>query len=998
MLYGHDIGVVPAVMKPLVGDTTPLAVVQPESEAELVDLVRWAAANRVPLTPRGKASSGYGGVLPVRGGLVVDFFKMRRILAIDAAGRTVTVEPGVVFEPLDAALAEHGLTLCLYPSSYPSATVGGWLAQGGAGIGSYEAGWFRETVIRARVVLPSGEVREFSGDDLDLVSDAEGITGFITQVTIRVQPLEALRNSAIGCPSPAVLQHCIEQIIAANLPIWSLLFINPKMAELKSQAPLREHWGHPVGEHVELPKQYILMLAYRDKDAGVVEAAMGRLLSVSGATRLAQHLADHEWENRFKLMTVKRLGPSLVPSEMVVPLDRLAGALDEIEHKIRQPLVKEAVVIRRGAGGKPEVVVLGFIPSDERRWGFSFTYALALSMIKIAEAHGGRAYSTGLYFAGKAPAVLGAQRLSRLRAFKQQVDPQGILNPGKVLDNGLLGVVMRMAGVMEPVARLFGNAVPTRVGERPSATPVRGIPGDIAWYAYACSQCGYCVDECDQFYSRGWESQSPRGKWLWLREYIEGRQDWNQKMVNTILSCTTCELCVHRCSAALPIEPSWMKLRGHLVDGERRMTLPPFEMMGEALKAEGDIWAGYRKNRADWFPEDLKAKHGPGRTADHVYFAGCTASYVEPDIAIATVRLLDKAGIDFTYLGTKESCCAVPMLVAGKWDLFVETMKKNIQAVRDSGADTVVASCPACDMMWRQVYPQWAKTLGIKFGLTARHYSELLSKKIKAGEFAFPAEEGRAPRTVTWHDSCHLGRASNVYDPPRDLIKAIPNVTLVEMSHNREDGHCCGSVVSMVADPQVAIEAGSVRLEEAVATGAETMLALCPCCEFQLRVTRDARKLPIEITDLAHFAADALGVELPDPHPEVTYQWALFEKIIALMTPQGFAGLMKTMWPELVAAMPLGMGGMMRAMGKVPGALEAMRPLFPTLFPLLLPGMMKKVMPAMLERIQAQVPMPAYMAEQMPELMPKVMDTLMPHMIGDVIPLVSDSLIAHLRA
>ena len=166
-LYGHDIGVVPAIVKPLVGDTTPVGGVQPESETELVNLVRWASANRVPLTPRAKASSGYGGVLPVRGGIVVDFFRMKRILAIDLEGCTATVQPAVVWENLDQALAGVGLTLRLYPSSYPSATVGGWLAQGGAGIGSYEAGWFRQNVVRARVVLPSGEAREFSGDDLD---------------------------------------------------------------------------------------------------------------------------------------------------------------------------------------------------------------------------------------------------------------------------------------------------------------------------------------------------------------------------------------------------------------------------------------------------------------------------------------------------------------------------------------------------------------------------------------------------------------------------------------------------------------------------------------------------------------------------------------------------------------------------------------------------------------------------------------------------------------
>jgi hypothetical protein len=119
--------------------------------------------------------------------------------------------------------------------------------------------------------------------------------------------------------------------------------------------------------------------------------------------------------------------------------------------------------------------------------------------------------------------------------------------------------------------------------------------------------------------------------------------------------------------------------------------------------------------------------------------------------------------------------------------------------------------------------------------------------------------------------------------------------------------------------------------------------------------------------------------------------------MIALMTPQGFANLMSTMWPELVDAMPFGMGSMMRFMGKIPVALDLMEPMFPILFPKLLPLMMPKVMPVLLKRVAEQVPMPDYMQEQMGELMPKVMDQLMPHMIGDVVPLVTQPMIEYLK-
>jgi Fe-S oxidoreductase/FAD/FMN-containing dehydrogenase len=993
-LYGHDVGEIPSLILPLIGSTLPQAVVQPENEGEVLALAVWASRDGVRLTARGKATSGYGGAIPLHKAVVVDFRRLCAVLAVDKAAGVVTVQPGISWERLDQALAKQGLTLRLYPTSYPASTVGGWLAQGGAGIGSFESGWFRDNVVSARAVLADGTARDFSGPDLDLLSDACGATGLITSVTLRVQPASQLSVAAVAFPDAKGVQTFIQSLIAAGAPLWSVHFINPRMAQMKNRSPDGAH-GTVKPERVVLPERYIVILAFRATDEAAVRAALPGAMRSLRAEELSPEIARHEWEGRFKVMQVKQLGPSLVPAEVVVPLATLASFLDRVGARVVQPVVKEGIIIRSGRGGKPEVVILGFIPSDQRKFSYHFVFSLSLSIMKIAERFGGRAYSTGLYFKSKGGSVLGAERLRRLASFARAHDPRRIMNPGKVFEGSAVSALISFAGLFEPFTRFLANRSRVLVGQR-IVGPVRGIPADVVWHAYSCSQCGFCVDTCDQFYGRGWESQSPRGKWYWLRRYMEGKEDWNQAKVDTFLVCTTCERCNLRCPEALPIESSWMKLRGSLIHEGGKMTLPPFEMMAAATSAQGNIWAGYRKDRTAWFPQDLLERHGPGKKGKAVYFAGCTASYVEHDIGIASARLLDEAGVDFVHLGNEENCCGTPMLVAGKWDVFADTMKKNIELVKAAGADTVITSCPACDMMWRHAYAEWAKKLGIEYDIKTRHYSEVVSEKIADGSFAFP-KNGHHRERVTWHDSCHIGRVSGVYEPPRDLIKAIPGAEFVEMDSNRENAKCCGSVLTLIKEPAVAAEIGKIRLDEAVDVGAQKVLALCPCCQFQLRVSAENKKIPVEVVDLAHYAASALGYTLPDPNPEVRRQWAVFEAMIKLMTPQGFADLMGTMWTELIDAMPLGMGPMMRFMGRrVPFLLNLMKPVFPVLFPILLPRMMPALLPTMLDRIRKVVPMPAYMEEQMPEMMPGIMNNLMPHMIRDVVPLVTQPMIDYL--
>jgi FAD/FMN-containing dehydrogenase len=148
---------------------------------------------------------------------------MASVLSIQ--GKQVTVEPGISWRKLDQALAAKGLTLRLYPSSYPSSTVGGWLAQGGAGFGSWRYGWFVENVISARAVLGDGRIREFSGRELALLSEAKGITGLISQITLMVRPAQGERVSLAAFDSAMAMGRFISSL--AGLELWSISFVTP---------------------------------------------------------------------------------------------------------------------------------------------------------------------------------------------------------------------------------------------------------------------------------------------------------------------------------------------------------------------------------------------------------------------------------------------------------------------------------------------------------------------------------------------------------------------------------------------------------------------------------------------------------------------------------------------------------------------------------------------------------------------------------------------------
>jgi len=993
-MYSFDIGAMPRLVKPFVPAGLAGAVVRPATEDQVIALAKLAQREGLQLVPRGWATSGYGGVLPQKGAIVVDMAGHQKVLSVDSGELTVRVEAGAIWENIDREIDQMGLSLRMYPSSYPSSSVAGWLAQGGSGFGSYEYGTFKENVTAARVVLPTGDIKEFIGDELmTLVADAEGITGIITEVEFRVRPFESEVHRLVAFSDVGALGAALSRISAEALPIWSITFLNPESTRLKKQLPHRH--GHPyemAHDHYEpkLPDAYLAVIAYPESRRAQVDDALLAIIASAGGTELDAQAAEHEWEQRFAPMRLKRMGPSIVPTEVIVPLAEMPAVLSEIDVKINQPFILEGMV---GKGDK--VVLLGFIPHDERSFAFNLAFALSLSVIKIAKAHGGAAYSTGLYFRREAESVLGASKVNELKAYKAKVDPAGVMNPGKVYGNGMIDFIMGTATAFEPIVRPIANAAKPPANMADTSREINGIPGDVAFMAYACARCGYCVPTCEQYSGRGWESQSPRGKYAYLREVVEGREKWDRKAIDTMLVCTTCEVCNTRCQLQLPIEHNWMEMRGKLINEEKRGTFPPFEMMAASLRGENDIWAGKAENRDKWVPADVAEKIP--EQADILYFAGCTASFVETDIAEASIRLLQDSGYSVGYMGKDEACCGIPMKVAGKWDLFEEIYDHNVAEARKRGAKTIVTSCPACGLVWKELYAAIAAERGEEYEFEIKHYSELVAPALADGRLELK-ENPFEGKTITFHDSCHMGRAQGNYEPPRDMLKAIPGVKMVEMEHNREEGLCCGSVLTLVGEMPVAPVLGGHRLQEAVDAGADTVVALCPCCQVQLRDSNIKNDLGLQIDDLSRMVAEAAGYDIPESTEYSMYMWGFFEKFIVLMEPENMANFMVRIFPQMMDNMPAGMKPMMLAMKHVPGGLAMMEKMMPLMFPAMAPAILDKVMPDMIREVeQVMGEMPADMAELMPDLLPKTMNSLMPTYLPQLIPFLVPLFIDYVR-
>lgn len=377
----------------------------------------------------------------------------------------------------------------------------------------------------------------------------------------------------------------------------------------------------------------------------------------------------------------------------------------------------------------------------------------------------------------------------------------------------------------------------------------------------ACTNCRICADVCPAVSASGKGELSAvyrvKGlkRILWSRAGVIQKilrkgfsaEEWRQ-FSETVFRCTLCGNCQHVCPVGINLKELWISLRQDLVHSDFYPV--KIEMIRQNLEESRNVFGEDNEERADWV-EDIRDAplHGYRKErAEVVFFTGCVASYfpLAQNILVAFSEILDTSGVDFTLLGEDEWCCGFPLLGAGLRDLAQEFIDHNNRVILEKRARIVVFACPSCFQMWREYYPS---------GVAIAHATEFLMRLIKKGRV--PLHE--LALTVTYHDPCDLGRGAGVFDAPRETIRSIPGIKLVELKHNRHNCRCCGGGGNLeMIDADLSLQIAKQKIDEVVETGAQAVITSCQQCVRTMTTYVKRNKIPLEVMDITQLIHRAL--------------------------------------------------------------------------------------------------------------------------------------------
>ncbi|PWT76242.1 MAG: FAD-binding oxidoreductase [Proteobacteria bacterium] len=414
----------------------PDAVAFPESTAEVVEIVRWCAAGRIPIIPYGVGTSLEGNITAVRGGICLDMSRMNRVLEVNREDLDCRVEPGVTRKQLNRELAGTGLFFPIDPGA--DATLGGMSSTRGSGTMAVRYGTMRENVLGLEVVLADGRVirtarrarKSAAGYDLTrLFVGAEGTLGVVTEVTVRLHPLPEAISAAV-CPFPS-LKAAIDTVIftiQTGVPVARIEILDEVMIEAVNQY-----------SKLDYPRAPTLFFEFHGSEAAVTEQAerVGEIARDHGG-------ADFQWasrpEDRSRLWHARdntlyaalglRPGARAMITDVCVPISQLERCLLETREDIDRSGLTVCIVGHVGDGNFHLLILVDPTAEEE------IARASALHDRLVARALTLQGTCTGEHGIGTGKIAFLREELgeavSVMREVKRALDPAGIMNPGKI--------------------------------------------------------------------------------------------------------------------------------------------------------------------------------------------------------------------------------------------------------------------------------------------------------------------------------------------------------------------------------------------------------------------------------------------------------------------------------------------------------------------------------------------------------------------------------------
>ncbi len=387
----------------------------------------------------------------------------------------------------------------------------------------------------------------------------------------------------------------------------------------------------------------------------------------------------------------------------------------------------------------------------------------------------------------------------------------------------------------------------------------------------ACLRCGRCEEVCPATSSG--MAYSPRLLITDLRNAMlesliapggggngNGNGDAIPELVDhtfgehDLWSCTTCGACLTRCPAFINPPEQVVDLRRYQV----LMTGNMPKSVGDTLRnmeRQGNPWGMPPENRLNW-AEGLEVRElAPGDDVDVLLFVGCAAAFDERNkkVVQSFTRLLNKAGVDFGVLGFDEACCGETARRMGHEYIFQVMAEQNIEIFNSIKFQRIVTACPHCFNTLKNEYPQ----MGGEYEML--HYSEMLNELITSGKL--PTNGKSNGSTITYHDSCYLGRYNDIYTAPREILDQA-GTNRLELSRKGENSFCCGGgggMMWMETDPNTRIN--NQRLQEALDAKIDTVATACPYCltMFDDAIRTKAVGEKIQVVDIVEVLEAKIG-------------------------------------------------------------------------------------------------------------------------------------------